>query len=180
MSRVPPLIALRLPLAALLIAGLWAPLAHAQWKWRDKDGHVTVSDRPPPREVADKDILGRPAAEQRRVAAAEAGATAASSAAAASAPAGTGPAGKAPLDRELEIRRKAAEAEAAAKAKVEEDRQAARRADNCKRARTQMSTLDSGQRIARVNDKGEREVLDDNARAEEARRAREIIASECR
>ena len=171
-----PLIARRLPLVILLIAGFWAAQAHAQWKWRDKDGHVTVSDRPPPRDVADKDILGRPPADLRR-AAAEASAAAAS---AASGAAGVPPVAKAPLDRELEIRRKAAEAEAAAKAKADEERQAVRRADNCKRARAQMATLDSGQRMARVNDKGEREVLDEGARAEEARRAREVIASECR
>jgi hypothetical protein len=168
-------------LAALLLISLWAAQAHAQWKWRDKDGRVTVSDRPPPRDVADKDILGRPAAEMRRVSV-EASAAAASAAASAATSAGTGaaPVAKAPLDRELEARRKATETEAAAKAKADEEKQAARRADNCKRARSQMATLDSGQRMARVNDKGEREVLDDSARAEETRRAREIIASECR
>jgi FtsZ-interacting cell division protein ZipA len=168
-----PLIVHRLPLAALLLMGLWASHAHAQWKWRDKDGHVTISDRPPPREVADTDILGRPPAVLRR--AALQGSTAAASAASA-----TAPSASAPLDRELEVRRKAAEAEAAAKAKADEERQAVRRADNCKRARAQMVTLDSGQRMSRINDKGEREVLDDSARAEEARRAREVIASECR
>jgi hypothetical protein len=167
----------RLPLAALLLVSLWAAQAHAQWKWRDKDGRVTVSDRPPPRDVADKDILGRPAAEMRR-ASAEASMAAASAASAAGT--GVAPAAKAPLDREIEARRKAAEAEAASKAKADEEKQAVRRADNCKRARAQMTTLESGQRMARVNDKGEREVLDDNGRAEEARRAREVIASECR
>jgi hypothetical protein len=34
--------------------------------------------------------------------------------------------------------------------------------------------------MARVNDKGEREVLDDKARADEMRRARDVIASDCR
>jgi hypothetical protein len=168
-----PLIVHRLPLAVLLLMGLWAAHAHAQWKWRDKEGQVTVSDRPPPRDVADIDILGRPPAVLRR-AALQASMGAASAASAA------GPMAKAPLDLELEVRRKAAEADAAAKAKADEDRQVVRRADNCKRARAQMATLDSGQRMARVNDKGEREVLDDTARAEEARRAREVIASECR
>ena len=44
---------------------------------------------------------------------------------------------------------------------------AAQRADNCRRARTHMATLDSGMRMSRTNDKGEREVLDDKQRADE-------------
>ena len=48
------------------------------------------------------------------------------------------------------------------------------------RARRSLVTLESGQRMARTNDKGEREVLDDKARAEETKRTRGIIASECK
>ena len=40
--------------------------------------------------------------------------------------------------------------------------------------------LQGGQRIARINDKGEREVLDDRGRADEMRQARDVIASDCR
>jgi hypothetical protein len=40
--------------------------------------------------------------------------------------------------------------------------------------------MESGQRMARVNEKGEREVLDDRGRAEEMRQARSVIASDCR
>jgi hypothetical protein len=63
---------------------------------------------------------------------------------------------------------------------AEEDRQSAIRAENCRAARSQLSTLESGQRVARTNDKGEREMLDDKGRADETRRAREVIASDCR
>jgi hypothetical protein len=183
MSIALPLVWRRLPLALLLVLGLWTQCAHAQWKWRDKDGRVTVSDRAPPRDVAEADILGRPGPDPRRASAGTNAATGAQAALGASAASSAQPGGaatKAPLDRELEARRKAAEAEAAAKSKADEERQASRRADNCKRARAQMATLETGQRMARVNDKGEREILDDTARAEEARRAREVIASECR
>jgi hypothetical protein len=34
--------------------------------------------------------------------------------------------------------------------------------------------------MARVNDKGEREVLDDRGRADESRLARQVVASDCR
>jgi hypothetical protein len=54
------------------------------------------------------------------------------------------------------------------------------RADNCKRAREHLASLDSGVRLARTNEKGEREILDDKARADEMQRTRQIMASECR
>lgn len=152
--------------------------ALAQWKWKDKDGRVTVSDRPPPREVPDKDILSRP--DPRRLpppppapAVAAAGATAAPAAAAASAP-------STPLEREVQARKRAEEQERAAKARADEERLAQQRAENCRLARGHVAALESGQRIARTNDKGEREVLDDKGRADELRRAREVMASDCR
>ena len=158
--------------AAVALACLLALPAHAQWKWRDANGRVTVSDRPPPRDVADKDILQRPAAPRPALVsvAASAAASAASATAAASAP----------VDKELEARRRAAEQERLAKSKAEDDKIAAQRADNCKRARASLAGLETGQRMTRYNEKGEREVLDDNARASETRRAREAILSECK
>lgn len=164
----------RLVLLSLLTIGaaLWlvSPNAHAQWKWRDKNGQVTASDLPPPREVADKDILQRPDVLARRLAPA-------APASAASAPLAPKAAG---LDPELEKRKKATEAEESAKTKVEDERQAAQRRENCGRARSHLTTMESGQRIARTNDRGEREYLDDNARTQEIRRAREVIATDCR
>ncbi len=163
----------RLPvLATLLGLALLCSAAQAQWTWRDKDGRVTASDLPPPREVQDKDIISRPNARP-------APARPAPAASAAAAPSSAAPAAP-PADRELEARKKAAEAEKAAKAKAELEKQNVQRADNCRRARAQVVALENGQRMARVNDKGEREVLDDKGRAEETRRARDIIASDCR
>lgn len=162
---------LRRPLPWLLVAALSLMLAQpasAQWKWRDASGRVTVSDLPPPREVPDSDILKRPAGSKR---AAAASAPAASAAASAPPPA---------VDRELQERKRAAERQLQAQAEAQEQRNAAVRAENCKRARIHLATLESGQRMARVNDKGEREIIDDKTRADEIRRAREVIASDCR
>jgi hypothetical protein len=164
-----------LGLALLAMLCLAVAPAHAQWKWRDKDGRVTVSDRPPPRDVPDKDILSKPASDTRRAAVAQAaasGASGAEGAAATQAPSA--------MEREVQSRKKAAEQEQAAKAKAEEEKLAAQRADNCRAARGHLAALESGQRIARTNEKGEREVLDDKGRADEMRRAREVVASDCR
>jgi hypothetical protein len=40
--------------------------------------------------------------------------------------------------------------------------------------------LDDGVRITRTDAKGEREVLDDKARAEEVRRTKNVIVSDCK
>jgi hypothetical protein len=154
-------------LACLLIA---SP-AEAQWKWRDSRGQVHISDIPPPRDVPDKDVLQRPEVSVRKPPAAV---PAPAAAAVASAPA------KAAVDPELEERRKRAEQEQAARAEADKQKAAAVRKDNCQRARDQLATLDSGQRIARIKADGEREILDDDMRAKETKRARDIIASECR
>ena len=160
--------------AALVGTTLTLPAA-AQWKWRDQGGHIQYSDTPPPPGVADKDILQRPGSSG------PAGRTAPL---AASAPASAASGGLVPTPRlagpELEAKRKKAEQEDADKKKAEDAKVAAVKADNCARARAQMRTFDSGVRVARTNDKGEREFLDDKARAQEANRAREVVNSDCK
>jgi Domain of unknown function (DUF4124) len=160
-------------LAALPLAG------HAQWKWRDGQGRVTVSDRPPPPEVPSKDILTRPPGSEPKARAAVPTA-AASAPADGAAPAPTKTAANNNVDPELEARKKKADQEEAAKVKEAEDKRAAEMRENCQRARSQMASLDSGMRITRVNEKGEREVLDDAQRAAETARTREAIAANCK
>ena len=177
-SRLPPSRSLPLrssltSLVALLAFGAALPAA-AQWKWRDRAGQRAVQ---------------RPAAagrhgRRRHPAAAGGGAAAprrryAASAARRRAPHRL-PAPKA-SEPELEARRRKAEQdEAARRRKVDELRQAAVRADNCLRARNQLRALDDGQRMTRYNAAGEREFLDDEARAAEAQRVRAAMASDCR
>ena len=63
---------------------------------------------------------------------------------------------------------------------AEEDKTAATRADNCARAKAYARTLDEGMRLSRTNAKGEREIIDDGNRAEEVKRAKSVIASDCK
>ena len=157
-----------LVLMSLLLAT--AP-AFAQWKWKDARGQIVISDLPPPRDIPDRDVLQKPELSLRRAAAP---APAASTASAPDVSA------KAKIDPELESRRKRAEQEQTDRQRADEDKLAAARAENCKRARAHLASLDSGIRLARTNDKGEREILDDKSRAEEMARTRQIIASDCR
>ena len=176
-------------LSAFVALMLVASPATAQWMWRGADGRVNASDRPPPPSVAEKDIIKRPAADtRRRLPAGTSPAAAASAAAgeagapglAASSPARPASAPQTALEREAQARKQAAEQDKLAKAKADEDRANAQRANNCKQARSQAASLESGIRVVRTNEKGEREVLDDRSRAEELRRAQAAIASDCK
>lgn len=158
-------------LAVMLGLALAGPAA-AQWKWRDGKGQVQYSDLPPPQGTPDKDILQRPNGGALRAAPAPTPAAASAASAPPLVPKGSEP--------ELEAKRKKLEQEEAEKKKAEEQRIAAVKADNCTRARSQLRTLESGVRIARTNDKGEREILDDRQLAAEQKRARDVMASDCK
>ncbi|WP_280156142.1 DUF4124 domain-containing protein [Piscinibacter sp. XHJ-5] len=157
-------------LSALLGATIAMPAA-AQWKWRDKGGQIQYSDLPPPAGVSEQDILQRPSAAQRRT-------PTPSVAAASAAPAADAASRR--VEPELEAKRRKVEEELAAKNKADQEKAAAQRAESCARARGYARTLDDGVRIVRTNEKGEREILDDKARAEETKKAREIIAADCK
>jgi two-component sensor histidine kinase len=66
-----------------------------------------------------------------------------------------------------------------AKASAAKERLSAEKAQNCQRARNQLQMLQSGVRMARANDKGEREFLDDKARADEIARTQQLISANC-
>ena len=55
----------------------------------------------------------------------------------------------------------------------------AERAQNCERAKTNISTLQSGRRIAQNNAQGEREFMSDDKKAAEISRNQEIIDRYC-
>jgi hypothetical protein len=152
--------------------------AEAQWKWKDKGGRIQYSDLPPPAGTPDQDILSRPTAPRRANMAPVAAASAPSAPAAPGAAVAGTPPPKA-VDPEFEARRKKAEADVQAKNKAEEDRIAAAKSDNCARARAQLRTFESGIRVTRTNEKGEREFLDDRQRADETKHAKDVIAADC-
>lgn len=164
-----------------LFGASFALTAAAQWQWLDKDGRKVFSDRAPPAEIQEKSILKRPSGTPARATLAAsdetAGATAPAASAAASKPAVAKVTGK---DAQLEAKKKKAEDEEEAAKKAEEETQAKARADNCQRAQKAMVTLKSGIRMAVTNAKGEREVMDDAARATENKRIQGIIDSDCK
>jgi len=152
-------------------AVLCTPALSAQWKWRDAQGSVQYSDRPPPADVQDSQILSRPRGRPAT-------------------PAATKPADEAPAsaakpsvkasDPQLEAQKKKLEEAEAAKKKAEEAKRNQANMETCQRARNYEKSLSDGLRISRTNSKGEREILDDQGRASELARTREVIGSSCR
>ena len=155
--------------------------ASAQWQWIDKDGHKVFSDRAPPADILDKNILKRPNNKLPAAAPApDAGATGdAANPAAASPTAGAGnkPTG---VDKDLEAKKKQAADAEAAKRKADEERVTKAKIENCARAKQAKTTFDSGIRISRANASGEREIMDDTARAAEAKRIQSVIDTDCK
>ncbi|MBI2770736.1 MAG: DUF4124 domain-containing protein [Burkholderiales bacterium] len=161
-----------LALACALPAVTWA-----QWVWVDKDGRKVFSDQAPPADIPAKSVIKQPGGARLSVAAAEpeaAASGAAKPAKPASAPRLSG------KDKELEEKKKLADAAEAEKKKADDEKRAKVQADNCARAKQTKANFDSGTRIARTNAKGEREVLDDAARAAETKHLQDVIATDCK
>ena len=149
--------------------------ALAQWQWTDKDGRKVFSDRPPPPDIPQKNILREPGVK----------APSPAQGVAATTPAASAPAGKASMpklsgkDAVLEARKKQADALEESKKQEEAQKLAKSRADNCERAKKGQAALKTGVRIALINAKGEREFMDDVARSVETKRLQAIAESDC-
>lgn len=166
------------------------PLAvQAQWQWTDAQGRSVFSDRPPPLEVPEKNIVKRPAPRSPDTHAKPApGKDATSSdteAKAGDKPPATGAAsgnnGSAPPSTDPELEAKKLQAQAAQKAQQQADaeRQAQIRADNCTRARQAKANLDSGLPLMQINAQGHRVLMDEATKAAEMQRIQGILSSDC-
>ncbi|MDP4074629.1 DUF4124 domain-containing protein [Acidovorax sp. A1169] len=171
----------------LAVACTWALGAAAQWQWIDKDGRKVFSDRPPPQDIPEKNMLKQPgfggprvttpAAASAPAAAAAPATAAASGTAAAPAAAASAASGK---DKELEKRKAEAEAAEAAKKKAEDEKIAKARAENCTKARDAKALMDSGTPLRQTTAQGERVFLDEAQRAAETKRINAVIAADCK
>ena len=158
-----------------MLAGLSAT-AFAQWQWIDNEGHKVFSDRAPPPDIVDKNILKRP--NSRAVLPVDDSETPVPDAAAPVAAPGASKA--VGVDKELEARKKQAADAEAAKRKAEEERVTKAKVENCARAKQAKASLESGVRISRTNAAGEREFMDDSAKATELKRIQGVITSDCK
>ena len=156
-------------IAVLTVFGCLMTGAQAQvYCWNTKDGKRQCGDTPPPGVKAT--AMGAPYAP-----------------AAAPAPAGakdaaTKDAKKGPLtpaEQEQEFRKRQLEAQKAREKEEQALRDADAKKDNCERAREALRILESGQRVARMDQQGERVFLDEAQVAQETERARQAVQRSC-
>lgn len=161
--------------AALLALGLAAGMpALAQWAWKDSAGRTVFSDQPPPASVKKEQILRQPAGGVISIP------SPAAPSAAAAPDGGAKPAAPKTLaEREQEFRKRQQERIEAEKKEAADQALAARRKDDCARARAYLRQLEDGVRISRTDVNGNREFLDDAQRSAEMTRAREVINATC-
>lgn len=150
-----------------LLAALMLPTASAQvYQWKDANGRTVVSDTPPPGTVSKKtQRIGGPPVNE------EGAATAAPSAK-------TGP--KTLSERDMEFKKRQQEGKEKAEKTRQEEAAANEQKENCKRAREALTTLQSQQPVASVNEKGERQIMDNATRQTEIERAQKIVADTCK
>ena len=160
---------MRSGLALLSCLVLWAASSPAQmYKWVDERGVTHYSEKPPPGRKAQQ-IQSAPAAP-----------------ATPPAPASTQSTNPAPTwsEQERDFRRRAIEREQAAEKKQkkedEERYRAAMRRELCLDARSTVAALSESRPVYWINQRGEREYLEDSARPAAMQRAKQNVETYCK
>ena len=84
-----------------------------------------------------------------------------------------------PAEQEQAYRKRQADAAKSAEKSAQTQKDAAAKQDTCNRARAALSQLESGQRIALTDAKGERYFMDDSQKAAEIAKARQVVQDAC-
>jgi hypothetical protein len=148
--------------ASFLLLLLCSALASAQvYKWVDKDGKVQYSDQPPPNAAKGEKAIAVPK----------------------SPPSVASPKGvarsKSAAELDAEFRKRSVERE---EGRVKQDKEAAdekQREAQCASAKSNLAQLESGTRIAKYDEKGERYFLEDENRPRAIEEARKAADSWC-
>ena len=134
------------------------------YQWKDSSGRTVISDTPPP---------GSAKESSRTIGGKAPTSNAPSAAKPAEAP-------KTYAEKDMEFKKRQQEASEKADKEAKEKALAAEKRDNCDRAQKQVALLESGQRIATVDEKGERRVMEEAEKAKEIERARRAVSDSCK
>jgi Domain of unknown function (DUF4124) len=142
-----------------LVLMMFAAAAAAQlYKWVDKDGKVRYGDTPPP------GVKAAPLKGPSGSAAAPSAATKGE---------------KDKLSPEAAFRKRQEEAAKDREKQAQSEGEAAAKKENCARAQEAVRTLESGQRIARTDSKGERYYMEEAQIATELAKSRQAMQQAC-
>jgi hypothetical protein len=182
MFAIPRVIRVTLTVAVVL-AGFTSTPSEAQWAWKDGNGRLVYSDRPPPSDIKAANIVRQPSTQALANPAPasgpldDAGKPSDAKNSDAKTPAPNAP--KTIAERDMEFRKRQQERADSDKKAAEEQTKSAAKTAECERARGYMRSLEDGIRITKTDAAGNREFLDDAQRAAEVERTRKIIQSAC-
>ena len=141
---------------ALVVALFLALPAGAQiYQWKDANGKTVMSDKPPVGQVRQQKTIESETQTQG------------------------GQKQKTLADRDLEFRKRQKESQESSEKARKEEASSAEKMENCANARRQLQVLESGERIALRDDKGERYFMDDAQREQDIAKARRFVDSSC-
>ncbi|MDB5840725.1 MAG: hypothetical protein JWQ23_2677 [Herminiimonas sp.] len=166
---------IRMAVVALAAVALTGP-ASAQYMWLGENGVKQYSDIPPPSSVPKSRILKQPgqaspqALQTNNTAPAEADAEKDTGS-----PAAKEQAAMTTAQRNAEYNKRRIEQAEKDKKAADEQKLAGERARTCDQARAYQRSLESGERLARMDRNGERFFLNDAQRAQEAAETKRIL-----
>lgn len=150
---------IRTTLSLLFALSAASPVLAQVYQWKDANGRTIISDTPPPSSAKVRKFSGDKSAP------------------------GTSTkegSGKSLAEQEIEFRKRQLEQQDKAAQSAREQEQAEGRKRACADVRRQLGVLQSGERIALRDDKGERYFMEDAQRADEIRRAQGFLDSNCK
>ena len=141
---------------ALAIAVLLAAtVANAEiYQWKDKNGKIVYSDIPPVGNVSDQKTISSDSANSTT-------------------------AQKTAADREMEFRKRQKASQENSEKTQKDQASTVEKQENCANARRYLATLESGERVALRDDKGERYFMDDAQRVQETAKAKQALQTNC-
>ena len=140
-----------------IVALLFACAANAQiYQWKDEKGRTVISDTPPagklqPQRKIETGTSTLPAATPQKTLA----------------------------ERDLEFRKRQKETQEKVEKTKKEETTSADKKENCESSRRYLQALESGERISKRDDKGERYFLEDAQREQEVLKLRQQVQSNC-
>lgn len=151
-------------LALTLALVLGAPVQAQLYKWVDSNGRVQYSDKPPPAGATKEKKLNIPKNPPAAVPAAPA--------------AGDQPAGpRTAAEKEMDFRKRKVEEE---QSKQKSEAAEKENQERCISAQSQLRNFEEAGRVYTMNEKGERQYYDDEARMRGIEQARQDMAKYCK
>lgn len=161
----------RLAMAIGLALFFAAPASAQLYKWVDSNGKVQYSDKPPPSNIKTERLRTPPPAPSP-AAAGESKEGAQKDAAK------TGP--RTAKEQEQAFRKRQIDARKADDEAAQKQAETGEKAENCKRAKAALASLQIGGRMARIDEKGERVIMGDLEIAQATAKAQQEADAACR